>query len=233
MQAVILAAGLGSRLGDIKKNLPKGFLYIESLHETLIERSLRLLKEAGIQEVIIGTGYENKAYNALADRLSAKDFKIITHKNEKFATTGSAYTLWCLREFIAQDFLLLESDLVYEPLAIKALLQDERKDLVLASGATQSGDEVYMSIVQDKLQDLSKDKTKLDSIDGELVGISKISLQSFAKLDCHSQNDYEYLLKGFDVLKIDNLIWCEIDCLEHLERAKKLIIPKILKKDSQ
>ena len=96
-----------------------------------------------------------------------------------------------------------------------------------------SGDEVYMSIVQNKLQNLSKDKTKLDSIDGELVGISKISLQSFAKLDCHSQNDYEYLLKGFDVLKIDNLIWCEIDCLEHLERAKKLIIPKILKKDSQ
>ena len=114
MQAVILAAGLGSRLGDIKKNLPKGFLYMESLQETLIERSLRLLKEAGIQEVIIGTGYENKAYNALADRLSAKDFKIMTHKNEDFATTGSAYTLWCLRELITQDFLLLESDLVYE-----------------------------------------------------------------------------------------------------------------------
>ena len=49
MQAVILAAGLGSRLGDIKKNLPKGFLYMESLQETLIERSLRLLKEAGIR----------------------------------------------------------------------------------------------------------------------------------------------------------------------------------------
>lgn len=72
----------------------------------------------------MGTGYENKAYDALADRLSAKDFKIITHKNEKFATTGGAYTLWCLRELITQDFLLLESDLVYEPLTIKDLLQD-------------------------------------------------------------------------------------------------------------
>ena len=111
-------------IGDIKKNLPKGFLYTESLQETLIERSLRLLKEVGIQEVIIGTGYENKAYDALADRLSAKDFKIMTHKNEDFATTGSAYTLWCLRELITQDFLLLESDLVYEPLTIKDLLQD-------------------------------------------------------------------------------------------------------------
>lgn len=95
-----------------------------TLQETLIERSLRLLKEVGIQEVIIGTGYENKAYDVLADRLSAKDCKIITHKNEKFATAGSAYTLWCLRELITQDFLLLESDLVYEPLTIKDLLQD-------------------------------------------------------------------------------------------------------------
>ena len=60
MQAVILAAGLGSRLGDIKKNLPKGFLYIESLHETLIERSLRLLREADIQGVIVSASYESK-----------------------------------------------------------------------------------------------------------------------------------------------------------------------------
>lgn len=228
MQAVILAAGLGTRLGDLKRGLPKGFLHIDELNESLIVRSLRLLKEAGIQEVIIGTGFESSAYERLARDLSEPNFHIKTHKNEKFASTGSAYTLHCVRECITQDFLLLESDLLYEAGALRAILDDVRQDLILASHATCSGDEVFMCVKEGKLQDLSKDRSKLDSIECELVGISKLSLQTFRTLDCLSENDYEYLLKGFEVLLPHSLVWCEIDCAEHLERARRLVISDIL-----
>lgn len=228
MQAVILAAGLGSRLGDLKRGLPKGFLYIDELGESLIMRSLRLLKEAGIREVIIGTGFESRAYEKLSSEFSDETFCIRTHKNEKFASTGSAYTLHCLRECITQDFLLLESDLLYEEQALKMLLNDERSDLILASHATYSGDEVFMCLGDGRLTDLGKDRDRLDSIDCELVGISKVSFKTFMGLDCLIENDYEYLLKGFEVLVPQSLVWCEIDCAKHLDRAKRLVIPKIL-----
>lgn len=229
MQAVILAAGLGKRLGELKGDLPKGFLYIDELEESLVERSIRLLSEVGISSIIIGTGYKAEAYDKLASNLS--HLNITTCKNPNFANSGSAYTLHCLRDIIDDDFLLLESDLLYEKLALEALLQDSRSDIVLGSGWSNSNDEVYMSISNDKLRNLGKDKMKLESLDAELVGISKISLRTFRKLDCLKQDDYEYLLKGFYVKKIDNLIWCEIDCLEHLNRARDVIIPKLLSKE--
>lgn len=231
MQAVILAAGLGARLGDLKRGLPKGFLHIDELNESLIVRSLRLLKEAEIRDIIIGTGFESSAYEKLARDVSEPNFHIKTHKNEKFASTGSAYTLHCVRECITQDFLLLESDLLYEAGALHALLNDTRKDLILASHATYSGDEVFMCVKGGRMQDLSKDRSKLDSIDCELVGISKLSLQTFRTLDCLRENDYEYLLRGFELLLPHSLVWCEIDCAEHLERAKRLVIPEILREN--
>lgn len=133
-----------------------------------------------------------------------------------------------MKQEINDDFLLLESDLLFESSAIFTLLQDERKDLILASDFTQSGDEVYLEINKDStLNNLSKDKTKLEHCDAELVGISKISLETLHNLDFTSALEYEYLLKNIPVKKVDSLIWCEIDCKEHLDRAVHSIIPKL------
>lgn len=223
MQAVILAAGMGSRLGDLKGDRPKGFLKPQELNESLVERSLRILLECGISSVIIGIGYQGHFYEELASRYT----NVFTCKNPNFANTGSGYTLQCLQNVITEDFLLLESDLLYEKRAIEVLLQDKRKDLILASGKTHSGDEVYLQTQFNRLEKISKNKSELDHIDGELVGINKISLELYHKLPFSTQKDYEYLLKGFEVLRVEDLVWCEIDTLEHLQRAQNLIIPKL------
>ncbi|STQ84464.1 phosphocholine cytidylyltransferase family protein [Helicobacter fennelliae] len=227
MIAVILAAGLGSRLRGLNGDLPKGFLRVSGLELSLIERSIALLSKFGINKIIIGTGYNAKEY----DKLALKYSHVLTHKNEHFANTGSAYTLECLRGIIDEDFLLLESDLLYESKALKTLLEDNHKDLILASSLTQSGDEVFLEIVDSKLKNLSKNQSELNSINAELVGISKISLDTFKKLDFTKVKDYEYLLKNFQAKIENNLIWCEIDCLEHLHRAQEKIIPYLDFKD--
>src|SRR5687768_4852069 len=168
--AVILAAGLGSRLKHHTEEQPKGFLEIDGV--SLIERSLINLVNAGISEIIIGTGYLHEHFEELK-----KKYPVVTFRNEDFSTTGSMFTLFVLQHLIKRQFLLLESDLLYDPVALNYVLDDSRTDIILASGATDSGDEVFIQAsTENTLQQMSKDRRILTHISGELVGISKLTL---------------------------------------------------------
>ena len=227
MQAVILAGGLGSRLGHLKGDKPKGLLKPEGLSEkSLLARSVGILRSHGVGDIIIGTGYGSEHLEQVFG--GCGDITLI--KNPHYATTGSAQTLEAVRGAIVGDFLLLESDLLYEERAIEALLKHSHKSLVLASGATHSGDEVFLQLDGDsRLLGLSKNPKELKSCDAELVGISKVGYEDFLGFDFGGVSDYEHLLLGFGVLKIEDLLWCEIDCLEHLLRAQSAIIPRLKK----
>lgn len=231
--AVILAAGRGTRLQPYTFDIPKGFMPVGD--ERLIERSVRLLKESGIKNIIIGTGHLHEHYEKFAKENGLKTFL-----SPDFATTGSFHTLIYGSDLIKGDFLLLESDLLYHSNAIKGLLMSEGRDVILTSGFTQSNDEVYVEIESGQLKNLSKKKEDLKSIDAELVGIWKISTALLAKLKEHhsssddgTKKDYEIAIAELasenpvDVLKLEDLAWCEIDNQEHLERAKEKILPRL------
>mgnify|MGYP000875354609 FL=1 len=169
-EAVILAGGLGSRLKDKTKTMPKGFLEIGGT--AIVEQSVQKLLAHGIEKIIIGTGHCNEYYDRLAQKYPA----IVTVKNERYAETGSMGTLECCAALVTGSFLLLESDLIYDSIGLFTLINDERKNLILASGATHSGDEVYLQADADmRLTGLSKKKQDLHSILGELVGITKLT----------------------------------------------------------
>ncbi|MEO9482432.1 MAG: phosphocholine cytidylyltransferase family protein [Ekhidna sp.] len=231
--AVILAAGRGTRLQPYTFDIPKGFMPVGE--ERLIERSVRLLKENGIKNIIIGTGHLHEHYEKFA-----KENGLTTFLSPDFATTGSFHTLIFGSELIKGDFLLLESDLLYHSNAITKLLTTEANDVVLCSGFTQSNDEVYVEITNNNLSNLSKKKETLNSVDAELVGIWKISFDLLDKLKAHHNKADDALKKDYEVaiaqlsgehavsaLKIDDLAWCEIDNQAHLERAKKDILPRL------
>ena len=231
--AVILAAGRGTRLQPYTFDIPKGFMRVGE--EKLIERSVRILREHGIKNIIIGIGHLHEQYEKFA-----RQHDLITFMNPDYATTGSFHTLICGSDLIEGDFLLLESDLLYHSNAIKGLLATEDSDVILTSGFTQSNDEVYVHIKDGKLADLSKEKGNLVAADAELVGMWKISLDLFEKLKKHYSNssdsrnkDYEAAISRISInhsvnmLKIEDLVWCEIDNQEHLERAKEQILPRL------
>lgn len=232
--AVILAAGRGTRLQPYTYDLPKGFMKVGG--ETLIERSVRLLQKNGIKHIIIGTGHIHEQYEKLAQKAGLR-----TYLNPDFATTGSFHTLYCGKDLINDDFLLLESDLLYHEAAIQSLLEDSNDDLILCSGFTNSNDEVYVSSHNGLLQNLSKKKEELDSVDAELVGIWKISHRLYQRLLIQHAGAVDALIKdyekaialeahngyGISVKKLDNLVWCEIDNEEHLERAINKILPRL------
>jgi len=161
-------------------------------------------------------------------------------RNERYAETGSMYTLHQAQNEIDSPFLLLESDLLYEPRALVSLLHLRSDDdcVILASGFTNSGDEVYLETgTGGLLRNLSKDRTQLRSVDAELVGVSRVGPATVrAMCGFMEQRDegpklsYEDVFAAIAaaqpirVLKIEDLVWCEIDDAAQLERAQTRIV---------
>jgi 2-aminoethylphosphonate-pyruvate transaminase len=234
--AVILAAGMGTRLKNLTRNKPKAFLVLDE--KPIIEESIIKLLELGIERIIIGTGYLAGFFEELKKKYPEIECKL----NAKYAKTGSMYTLFNLASLIDSDFILLESDLIYDKQGIKKLIADENKNIVLASSFTGAGDEVYIECNdKNELVNMSKKKTELKSVDAELVGITKISYSAY-KTSCSIAEqkfaefpglDYEQVLVELSkqcsvkVKRLENYAWCEIDNEEHLNYATKKIYPLI------
>jgi 2-aminoethylphosphonate-pyruvate transaminase len=235
VDAAILAAGRGTRLGAAGRGRPKGF--IQPGPETLIDRSVRLLFDAGVRRIVIGTGHEADAYRAWrAAHPRGRDIELV--HSERYETTGSAETFRVVLERLDGPALLLESDLLYEARALATLLSDPRPDLLLASGFTGSGDEVFVQAGRDgRLEGLSKDARQLSSRAGELVGITKLSADAVAACRARSaawrHEHYEAALvelapvTGCVVTVVPDLVWCEVDDENHLERARTRVLPRL------
>ncbi|MDO4551794.1 MAG: phosphocholine cytidylyltransferase family protein [Planctomycetia bacterium] len=233
--AVIVAGGLGTRFPEETQDKPKGF--IEIFGTPLIERSTRQLLAHGISRLFIGTGYLAEHYETFAQRFP----EITCIRSDRYTQTSSMYTLYNMRHEIKDDFLLLESDLLYADRALECLLEDARQDVILGSSATSSGDEVYLETSDDRLVAVSKNPARLRSLDAELVGISKVSIPLYEKMCLYYESvaaelpklDYELAMMGVAheypiwVKKEENLPWCEIDTPEHYERATHEIWPRL------
>ena len=237
--AVILAAGMGIRLKKTMTGKPKGFL--ELGNQPIIQRSIQQLMSMGIERTIIVTGYQAAYYDALAERYAC----VHTVSNDSYATSGSMYSLYCARALIEDTFLLLESDLIYETGALNRLLKCPQPNAILLSGRTNSGDEVYVATKDNRICRMSKQRTDLDEVTGELVGISRVSPAMFGAMLEYAESvfrdslqlDYEDCINGIAAdtevffCKVDDLLWAEIDDETHLLRAQQDILPRILRKE--
>ena len=136
-----MAAGKGTRFGSMTETKPKGFIEFKGI--PMIERSVENLISAGIKRIIIGTGYHHEWYESLADKYP----QIQTVFSPRFAETNSMETLSRCKDAIGEDdFLLLESDIVYEKKAITSLLGDSHSDIMLVTPVTKFQDQ-YLSLI--------------------------------------------------------------------------------------
>lgn len=236
-----MAGGLGSRFGNRTQTMPKGFIEIDGV--AMVERSVQKLIAAGIEEIIIGTGHCSEFYDALAKKYPC----IKTVRNDNYENTSSMGTLEVCAPLVKGTALLLESDLLYDAIGLFVLDNDERENVILASGKTNSEDEVYLeSDANGVLTGVSKDKSKIKDVAGELVGISKITKPFLDKMVAfynktrkeNAKIDYESVFcqiakeEPIYVRKIEYYAWTEIDDEAMLDRANKLIYPRIKENES-
>lgn len=230
--AVILAAGRGTRLWPTTAELPKGLLAVAG--QRLVHRSVRQLRAAGVQRVVIVAGYRAQDY--VATFASDSDVEIVV--NRDYEHSGSMGSLRRVTDVVTEeDFLLLESDLLYESRALSAVLGHEGRDVMLISGRTGSGDEVWVHADGGWLAGLSKNASDLGAVTGELVGITRVS-QGLLAVMCavgDAQNGMEYetaLVAAADAVpvacqQVSDLVWTEIDDSNHLCRARTVVVPRL------
>ena len=125
MQAIMLAAGKGSRLGKYTKNNTKCML--EVYGKTLLERAIDALLLAGIKDFIIVLGYKGENVKKyIREKELDKKINIIYVDNDVYDTTNNIYSLYLAKDYlIKDDTILLESDLIYDVSIVKKLVDSK------------------------------------------------------------------------------------------------------------
>lgn len=112
MKALILNSGFGSRMGSLTSEHPKCMTEI-SATDTILSRQLRLLKNAGINEIVITTGYYDQILVDYCNSLDI-DLKITFVNNPLFDKTNYIYSIYRAKELLDDDIVLMHGDLVFE-----------------------------------------------------------------------------------------------------------------------
>jgi len=238
--AVILAAGLGSRFGDITKYVPKGMIKVGTT--PMIQSSIENLQKSGYSEILLVTGHCSEVYDNFVKRWS----NVKTIKNPFYAKTGSLFSLYLAlsecRKFKFNNLTILESDIIYDGRILDSIPSSNCMIIAEPKGF-DIGDECWVQIEDDKITKISKDSKKIKNAKYEMIGITNVSMNSISSVNEYEKmlseslyllskndlEDYENLITGmksFTAIKTD-LAWAEMDNAKHLEYATEHILPKI------
>lgn len=237
MRAIILAAGMASRLRPLTNNTPKCLLKIGE--RSLLQRSIDALINNGIKEIVIVTGYLHKQIEDFVKQ-QYPNINISFIHNEVYDSTNNIYSLWLARpKADGEEILLLDSDLLYDPEIITRILSTNAEN-VLTLIRHDLGEE-EMKVVTDSsvIKEISKTCSPSDAI-GESLGIEKIGKPYTSALykelepmmnQEHLENvfyekAFERLIpKGhtFKILDVTDLFSCELDTVEDFQNAKEKI----------
>jgi len=130
MQAIILSAGKGTRLGDLTSNCNKSMLEING--QTIISTALDKIASTGIKEVIIVIGYNGQAIEASIGNYYMG--MLITYvQNDNFENANNIYSIWLCRNFLTRsDTMILEGDLIFDQEIIDNVLSSIDNTIVVA-----------------------------------------------------------------------------------------------------
>ena len=234
---VILAAGMAKRLRPLTDERPKCLLTVG--RRTLLQRTIDGILAAGINELIVVTGYRG---GMIRDFLTQHYPQLTIHflDNVDYEHNNNIFSLWMTRPYTeGRDFLLLDSDILFDPQIIPAVLREEGSALAL--NRHECGEEEIKVIVDDdnRVVEISK-VCSIEKAIGESVGIEKMTAEYSAALfkeleqmieregliDIFYERAFERLIPQghtFRVVDTTQYFSIELDTVEDFENAKQLI----------
>ncbi|MDA9902978.1 phosphocholine cytidylyltransferase family protein [Gammaproteobacteria bacterium] len=238
MKAIILAAGVGSRIRPFTDNCPKSLLKING--KTILEMMLSHIKTCGINEVIFVLGYLQDQIKDYV-KIQFPDLIVQFITNEKYEVTNTGYSLMLTKDFVKNStFIKFDADVVFDINILKTLIASEYDNcLCIDKNINLDAEEIKVIIKDDnRVVKASKTVNPLDAI-GESIGIEKISgetahtlfndLELMMKDEQYHQEYYEAAYERliekdvpFYALDISGLRWTEIDTKEDFMLARKI-----------
>ena len=245
MQAIILAAGMGKRLGEYTHDNTKCMLDVNGIR--LIDRALAALKEVKVTRVVLVVGYKGQNVKDYVGT-DYQGIPIEYVENPIYDKTNNIYSLYLAKDYMtAEDTLLLESDIIFAPSVIMKLVNDERPNLALVDKYESWMDGTVVTLDKDQKITRFIDKNGFDFSEihnyYKTVNIYKFSKEFSSKyyvpfLTAYSiaLGDNEYYEQVLRVilhlrnaplfaLPLSGDLWYEIDDIQDLDIASGMFAP--------
>src|SRR5262245_29410134 len=237
MKAILLAAGVGRRIGDAVGGKSKCLLSLGG--QTLIGRLVASLARAGVRETVVVVGHRRELIEeALGHELASMRIRYAFNPDY---TKGAILSLWTARDAFDDDVLIMDADVLCPDAMIERMVRSPHANCFLLDGRVSGSGEEQMLMARDgRVFDISRrPKAGYDTV-GESVGFLKVCRADApgmlaALKECldagrdriEHEEAYPIFMQrhvvGYE--RVDDLPWMEIDFPEDVEQAEREIVP--------
>lgn len=243
MEALILAAGVGNRLGELGDR-PKSLL--EFAGRSLLARHLDCLQRVGVTRLTVCVGYRHELLEAEIARHAQLPVSTVLNPDYR---EGSVRSLWTAREALRSgaEILLMDADVLYAPGLLATLAGSAHANCFLLDRDLPPGDEpVKIRVREGRIVEFRKKPDPAIAWDyaGESVGFFKFGPRAAAELattteryieqqrqtDAYEEAIRDMILAGRQPLGFEDITgtpWIEIDFPDDVRRARDDILPRI------
>jgi choline kinase len=235
--AVILVAGIGSRLRPITDTVPKALAPVGD--ETILGRAVRLLLDFGISRLVLATGYREEAVRAALAGLASE---VVYCPNPRYDSTQNSVSLALCRDAVGgRSFFKLDGDVVFDPELLTRIAAPVAELSAGVDSSRKLDAEAMKVIVEGRaIRRFGKD-VPLAQSHGESIGIERIhgaaSNKIFAAIDeqvragvtnLYYEDVYSQMIQhgqlSAEAADVSGLRWTEVDTFEDLETARRLFL---------
>jgi len=226
MDAVILAAGRGTRMGDLET--PKCLIDLGGTK--IIDYQINCFKEMGVENIFVVAGHNSEMISNHLDN------KVTLIENPDYATTNNLYSLWVAKKILKNDFICIYSDLFFHKQILQNCINNE-DEVCLVIEKNIRDETMRVKIKGNYIIEVNK-VIPISSASGNFIGLAKFKKESIdllfseiSKLTSqHNLNAYytsaiESMIKkgkkiGF--VETNNLPWMDIDEKHEIQKAKQI-----------
>lgn len=237
MKAIILAAGVGSRMRPLTDTTPKSLLPVAD--KPILQRALENLQDVGITDILVVTGYQEETIKKFVTA-NFPSLKVQFKTNTQYDTTNTGFSLLLAKDFAGgDDFIKFDADVVFEKNILEKLIDSSVSALCIDRNINLEAEEV--KVTTDASGNVLQVGKTLNphTAQGESIGIEKLTSDAGNKLfsilgelmkdTAHYQDYYDdsytTLVKEgvpFKAVDITGLKWVEIDNHQDYEKANNL-----------
>ena len=245
MKALIFNSGIGKRMGELTAHCPKSMVHLYN-DETIFERQIRLLQEAGVTEVVITTGPYPEMLKSICSKPCYRNMHFEFPHNEIYDTSNYIYSMYKARGLLNDDILMMHGDLVFDRSLIPSLLKNKERNICLINKYKPLPEKDFKGrIVDNELREVGINIFDSDCYAFQpLYKLSKEAIKAWLdnvikfvennNINVYAENAFNEISKGLEIrpMSYSSHFIDEVDNKDDLARVNKEIEQWDYKKQS-